>query len=165
MLVAGNRYEAKVSKTIHAEDRGGYACLKVQVTILDLEGDVTLWGTIYTSPKAVGMARKQLQAIGFDPDKQDFEEIGKSVILVGNPVKDGVELEEYNGNLKVRNFGRIGGASPKSLKAATDALRSAKKSHGGEDPSVESFDRQLAADKAAEAGDGFAPDNGEDIPF
>jgi hypothetical protein len=160
VLVAGNRYEAKVSKTIHAEDRSGYACLKVQVAVMDIEGDVTLWGTIYTSPKAVGMARKQLQAIGFNPDTQDFDKIGGEVVLVGNAVKDGVELEEYNGNLKVRNFGRIGGASKKSLQAATDALRSAKKNHGGEDPSVESFDRQVAADKVDADG---APE--EDIPF
>jgi hypothetical protein len=167
MLVPGSRYEAVVSKTVHGEDKSGYACLKVQVTIQDIEGDATLWGTIYTSPKAVNMARKQLQALGFNPDAQEFEEIGKSIVLVGSQVKDGVELEEFNGNLKVRNFGLIGGANPKAMKAATAALRNAKKNRGGEEPSVESFDKQLEADKAADAARGqeFAPDAGEDIPF
>jgi len=158
MLIPGQRYEATVLETRHGIDRAGYAALKVKVKVLDIEGDQELWGAIYTSPKAVGMGRKQFQAIGFNPDTQQLEEIGRGISLAGNPVKDGVEVEEYNGTLKVRCFGMVGGASKKALQAATAALRAAKH---GQEPSVESFDAAVEGDRSAadappsESDDGF----------
>lgn len=135
MLMAGMHYDkATVSQTMHTEDQHGNAALKVWVKIPDPEamtedGNATVVGTIYTSPKAVSMARRQLKNIGFDPDTQDFGEIGKSVSLVGNEVKGGIDIEEFKGNLKVKFFGRMGGASDKALSAATAALRAAKKNN------------------------------------
>jgi hypothetical protein len=90
-------------------------------------------GTIWITQKALGMARGQFKAIGFDY---------KTLVLshdnlqgcVGNECSVTLKDEEYKGRteLKISLFGSNAPPSPEALDAATKALRTAK--DDGEEP-------------------------------
>jgi len=127
-LFPGGTYPATVTKTSWVQSQTGLPGLRVTVAVSDPEGgDTVLVGTIYFSERNAGMGRRQLKNLGFDPDTQSAPEIGKTVSLDGNEVREGVTLEEYKGELKVGFFGRKGGCDAATLKGLDAMLRAAKK--------------------------------------
>jgi len=119
-------YKATVeSHTWTTSAAKGTVGLRIVCLVHSMDDDMQLAGTIWFSDKAMGFARTQLKALGFDPDKVDVEEIGVSVDLNGNETTVVVEEQEYQGTTTVR-IGRFGGANKptqKALKSLSAALR------------------------------------------
>lgn len=131
MLAAG-KFKAKVVWHGWTTSQAGTPGLAVRVSIFDefADGNEEITGTIWLSPKAMGMGRMQLKALGFDCDSQDLSEIGNSISFIDRECDVVLKEEEYRGNtqIKVDRFGA--GAPPPTkdaLKKATEGLRSAKK--------------------------------------
>ena len=98
------------------------------------DDQAVMYGTIWLSQKAMGMARKSLKAVGFDIDKRNLSELeGQDGMLAGNKCQIDVRSEEYpigsgKYNLKCAFINPI----PEPLGKArfdklTQALRDAKK--------------------------------------
>ena len=134
----------------------GTRALAVKVGVEDFEngGTQELVGNIYFTDKSMGLARAQLKALGFDCEKESIRTLTEKS-LVGRTVT--VVLEDnQKGGLKVARFGVFGNRdAPKEdeFTKMDNALRAAKKS------------KPATSAAPAPDGDGFAPDNGEDIPF
>jgi hypothetical protein len=125
-------YSARVVKHVWTTSQNLNPGLAVTVAIFsdDGFGEEEIIGKIWFSDKAMGMARAQLRALGFDPDSQDPAEIGFSISLVGNETEVILEEQEYNGRreLKVARFGKAAPPpSKEALQALGTKLRSAKK--------------------------------------
>ena len=105
-----------------------------------------LTGTIWFTEKSMRMARAQLKAFDFDPDKYDIKEIGDSISLLGMVAEVSVIVEAYQGQdyTKINRFGA--GAQP---------------------PKPEDFAAVQAALVAAgsKAGKAETPEPEDDIPF
>ena len=99
--------------------------LKVRV---DVEGEV-VEPVVWITPKALGMARQALKAIGFDIDGRNIEELDENPkALAGNPCPVRVVEDDYGGKLRKKaeiitsTAARI--AKPR-MDAITRALRDA----------------------------------------
>ena len=123
-------YQATVVKTRFGLTKNQNLQIGIQFSVE--EGGVTeeIWGNVYLSEKAMGMARARLKACGFDCDSQslcDLEE--QPDMLAGNRTEIEVAIEEYNGNaqLKVVNIGKgYESPGPDKLRKYDAALRAAK---------------------------------------
>jgi hypothetical protein len=123
--------KAKVLRHWFTTSQGGTPGLSVRVEVSDdWDAGQEMVGTIWLSPKAMGMARSQLKALGFDCTAHELDELDGTDILVGNEVDLELKEEEYKGRRELK-IARFGGPAPKptkdALKAATAALRAAKK--------------------------------------
>lgn len=157
MLFPGGIYPARVLSHSWTKAQSGAPGLNIKCSVADPDGDAAdLFGTIYFTDASMGMARRQMKNLGFDPDTQDVFDIGKTVSLIGQDVQGGVTLEEFKGKTKIGFFGaRVSAPDPAALKALTGKLRAAKKpDEPGEDFSVPPG---TPAPKPAEGDD--------DIPF
>ncbi len=89
-------------------------------------------GDIYLTDKAMGMARKSLKALGFDPDKQDLDAlVSNPNLLTGNKATLDIQEEhDQKGNprLKVAFINPLPKPPEKDeLKKLSQALRDVKK--------------------------------------
>lgn len=105
--------------------------LAIQVDIPDDFGGVeSMTGTIWFTPKSMSMARGQLKALGFNPDRQHARDIGSSISLRDREVAVVVAEEEYKGrkSLKISRFG-VAASPPSSeqLAGLDELLAAAKK--------------------------------------
>ena len=101
--------------------------LKVRVNV---NGE-TLEPVIWMTPKAMGMARQALKAIGFDPDTQDMDALDTMpTLLKGNACVVRVIEDDFGGRLKKKAeivFGSGAKRVEKSkLSALQEGLRAAK---------------------------------------
>jgi hypothetical protein len=116
----------------------GSPFLAVTVEIDDGFGTVdAITGKIYFTPKAKGMARGQLKALGFNPDEYEAGDIGDTVSLVGNECSVELDEQEFRGRteLRVARFGANKPPSKEELAKVTRMLREAKgKSEPAESP-------------------------------
>ena len=101
---------------------------------LGAEPEAVMFGTIWLSQKAMGMARKSLKAVGFDIDKYDISDLeANGEALAGNKCSIDVRSEEYPAgsgkyNLKVAFINPLYEPLSKERSAKlTDLLRKAKK--------------------------------------
>lgn len=118
--------------------QAGTPGLEISVDIPDDFGTVDcMVGTIWMSEKSMGMARRQLKNLGFNPDTQSVGDIGGSISLREREIEIQVEEDEYKGKkkLKINFFGGRSGAAPakEQLSALDAALAAAKKSGEEED--------------------------------
>lgn len=103
--------------------------------LLEVDGE-KMHHSIYLTPKAAGMARGQLKAVGFDSDKRSTAELSENkFLLAGAKCEVVVEDQEYNGKVYTR-IARI--QTPKVKLGKKDAssldkmLREAKKNRDEE---------------------------------
>jgi hypothetical protein len=90
-------------------------------------------GYLYTSDKAIGIARKSMKAIGFDIDTRDLNELcDNPKLLDGNEAEIDVVEEEYKGKIRTK----IAWINPvarkvskEDLQRLTHALRNAKRAN------------------------------------
>jgi hypothetical protein len=132
MLTAGI-FDAEVQDYYWTKsDNTGTSGLAVKVNVADpLDGSVvTMYGTIWITPKALGMARAQFRALGMDPDTVDFEDItNKNIPLIGTVVQVTLKEEVYQGqsSLRINKFGGGPVAPPQSeIQKAQAMLRAGK---------------------------------------
>jgi hypothetical protein len=120
--------KAKVLKTYFTTSQAGNAGLSIKVEVGDAWEKEEMTGTIWFSPKAAGMARRQLKVFGFDIDTTDLSEIGQSVDFVGMEILVTLKEEDYHGvlSLKIDCFGAVKAPTADELGAAQRALRAAK---------------------------------------
>lgn len=110
--------------------------LQIWVSLVDhiTNQEDTIPGTIWFSDKSMGMARRSLKEIGFDPDSQHIKDIGGAVEIVGREVD--CIVEEKNGRASISKFGKGGGIKP-----TADAFdRMQKGLASAEKPKAEKFD-------------------------
>lgn len=124
-------YRAIVTGTRWTTSQGGNAGLTVNVDVDDNGDFVSMFGTIWFTPKSMGMARGQLKALGFDPDHQHVRDIGGEISLVDQRCEVQVVEEDYKGQKQIK-IGRFGGGpkppSPELLASLDAKLAKAKKS-------------------------------------
>lgn len=105
--------------------------LAIQVDIPDDFGGVeSMTGTIWFTSKSMGMARGQLKALGFNPDRQKARDIGSTISLRDREVSVVVAEEEYKGrkSLKISRFGAAATPPrPEQLAGLDELLAAAKK--------------------------------------
>lgn len=159
-MLATGTYHATVEKTWFTTSQAGTPGLCVKVSIEDeWDKDVSLIGTIWLSEKAMPMARRQLRALGFDPDANDLDAIGDTIDLVGNKVDVQLKEESYKGRTELR-ISMFGGNAPppskQALSAASAALRAAKKKPDAANPEPEAPPAKVEPP---------AEDDGGEIPF
>jgi hypothetical protein len=132
-------------------------------------------GHIYLTARAMGMARGQFKAIGFDYRQFDLNRENLQRVI-GHSVE--VTLEEQTfGNrreLRIAKFGANHPPSPESLAAATAALRSGK-DEGSPAPSPDDAEAKRDRNLREQARDEVRPplpmepeiyeDGADDIPF
>ncbi len=100
-------YNAVVKQHCWITSRAGHPGLEVTVEVSDDWDSKPMTGTIWFTDKALGMARMQLRALGFDPDTQKVGDIGPRISLVGHQCEVELAEEDYNGrtSLKIKRFG------------------------------------------------------------
>lgn len=123
-------HKAIVKEHWFTTSQGGNPGLAVKVGIAgDWDDEEIMIGTIWLTPKSMGMARIQLRALGFDCDTQDLADLNDAISLVGHEVDVEIKEETYNNRTEMR-IARFGGPAPKptaeKLGEATKALRAAK---------------------------------------
>ena len=131
MLTAG-KFKGRVVWHGWVTSQAGTPGLAVRVGIMDdfagAEEEIT--GTIWLSPKAMGMARMQLKALGFDCDTQELSEIGVSVSFIDRECDVVLKEEQYKGKVSIK-MDRFGAGAPPPTKdalvKAQAGLRAAKK--------------------------------------
>ena len=123
------------------------------IVTFELDGDEHIAASIWLTDAAMGMARKNLKAIGFDVDKLNVSELGKNpVLLAGNEAELVIGVDDYaakydRGAYKVKYINALG-AKPKQmdLDRITKALRAAKNAEQeapaeSEDPAEEDMSK------------------------
>ena len=178
MLLAGI-YKAVIKKHwFTTSAMKGTPGLAVKVEISDEwdEGQ-TFVGTIWLSPNAMGMARSQLKALGFDCDTHELSELEGEVSLVDRAVDVELREEDFRGKTELK-IARFGGSAPKptkdALSSATKELRAAKKAAKESESAAKATPaaKPVAEKKATPPSEPFPDVNaqpqeesGDDIPF
>lgn len=133
-------YEAIIVEHCAAWSSKGTPSITVKFCIENVAGEQeAIWGDIWLSEAALGMARQRLKACGFDVDKEDVGILDSNRNhLSGRKVQIEVVEEEFNGQTRLK-VGRIGDTRPKDaaqqLSAFTKSLREVKKA-GKADPAT-----------------------------
>lgn len=174
MITLPGTYKARVEKHWFTTSQAGTPGLAVKVLVADADSDwgdeQAFVGTIWLSPKAMGMARSQLKALGFDCDLHDLDELESDVSLVGREVEVELKEETYKNRTELR-IARFGGQAPKptpdALAKATAALRAAKKYHADADdqPPVAEPAKPLTAESIDAEVEAVTQNADEEIPF
>lgn len=141
-MVPGS-YKAVVTDHRWTTAQSGNPGLAVTVDVIDGFGGVeSMVGTIWFTPKSMGMARTQLRALGFDPDKQHVKDIGGSISLRDHECEVQIAEEDYKGrtSLKIRMFGGLPKPPTAAQLSALDAALAAAKKSGGK-ADAEAFER------------------------
>ena len=151
-MIKGQRATAIVRDWQWTESQSGTAGLKVFCEVTDPNGladPVNMNGSIWFTPKAMKMAKRQLKNLGMDTDKFPLEGLGVDVNIIGNALD--VMIDEYNGQLKVGYFGIFNATPPVSvLKSIGDEL---KKVHDDDDK--DSDDHSEKSESQKKSGDGM----------
>jgi hypothetical protein len=157
-------FTATVRNHFWSRSRSGTEFLGVQFDVPSDFNDVeSITAQIWFTSKAMGMARSQLKALGFNCDTQDLAELGGSISLVGAETDIELQEHEYNGRYELRVV-RIGVSKPPDaarLKELGASLRAAKKSVA----KVEELPPVGGMSPAEAANEVGAPRPAEDIPF
>ena len=130
MALRPGTYDAIVTEHHWTTSQSGNPGLAVQVDIDDRSGEFTaMVGVIWFTPKSMGMARGQLRALGFDPDRQQCKAIGETISLVDARCEVQIVEEEYRGrtSIKISRFGGIPKPPTQEQLAGLDALLAAAK--------------------------------------
>jgi len=130
-MLGPGTYTAKVLEHRWTTSQKGDPSLAVKVSIITDFGDEEIYtGYIYFSDAAMGMARAQLRAFGFDPDHEELSDIGDTLSLIDREVIVQLEEHDYRGQISIR-IKRFGGSPPppdkNSIVATQAKLRQAKK--------------------------------------
>lgn len=134
----GDKFIATVEKCVlNVGDDATKIRLGVLFSVDDNGTTEQVWGQIYFTPKAMGIARKSLKAIGFDPDRQTLDEFQRDQALCkGKRAEIEIEDHEYKGEttLRVKWINPL----PKpvdenTLSNLTKALRAVKKKDAEEE--------------------------------
>lgn len=134
-------------------------------------GSEMIAGDIWLTDAAMGMARKSLKAMGYDPDTQDLDAlVDNPALLMGHKVTlEIVEEEGRDGEwrLKVAFINAVAGpVAPDELKRLSKSLRdvkgSTKKETLASKPVTEKAETEIAKHFASNA---EAKVGGDDIPF
>ena len=138
-------YKAVVTDHRWTTAQSGNPGLAVTVDVIDGFGGVeSMVGTIWFTPKSMGIARTQLRALGFDPDKQHVKDIGESISLRDHECEVQIAEEDYKGrtSLRIRMFGGLPKPPTAAQLSALDAaLAAAKKSGVWDGDDAAAFER------------------------
>ncbi len=89
-------YQAVVTEHRWTTAKSGLAGLAITADVTDSFGGIeTVTGTIWFSPKAMHMARKQLGNLGFRHGEQKAADIGNTISFVGRNCEVQLEENEY----------------------------------------------------------------------